>query len=903
MVTMSLNLNQTKTEVKAQSIAEHRGKQTLFEAFEQQAIKTPDKIAFIFETLKITYQHLNDRANLLARYLSNLGVAKGSRVGICCDRSSQMIVSVLAVLKVGATYVPIDPDLPLERIALMVEDTQIQLILTKFNVQPSLTALPISFICVDAQWEEIKEAGQKESVSKPTQRATPDDIAYIVYTSGSTGKPKGVPVRHRSVLNIIHATAKTLDFQEADVVFASCSFIFDISVLDIFLPLTHGGTLVMLPHRDRFDMNKHMVLIEQENVTMLIQGPMFWRALIEAGWQGKPNMRIISSAEHLPQSLVRPLLQLGCGLWNAYGPSETTIFSSIGKITTEAPLVQIGHPADLTAFYILDEALQPVAYGEEGELYISGIGINPEGYLNRPELSQEKFLPNTFSADPVYALMYRTGDRVKQLEDGTYQYLGRLDFQVKIRGYRIELGELETVLEQHPSIRQAVVIHQPAEKLEEHPKLFAFVKIETTTPVTPEDIKDYISQKLPHYFMPSFIIPLLAFPQTPTGKVDRKKLEAQKQEIIALHQQNETLTRQNQTPYAAATTPLEEQLVAYWQSLLSFAPIGIDDDFFALGGGSLQLIQLVTYFNQTLKLPISVEQVMNHSTIRKLSSFFHPSSRSKYSNIDVPFVSFNNKGSHRPLFGTHPLPDIARSFSPERPFYGLSQTYIRQTLPLENRDLAEVVNLWLQEIKRLQPTGPYNLMGYCARAPIAWELARVLEAEGHQVTLILFDPSLPPPCLNAAFLLYSAMIPNLRFKALLSQTNRKQLKKRKQIRFAFKQPYGANYDRYQLKPETRQRLEKMVSLQADINRYFYLEDLAVNYPDGFSLQPLQASVYYFLSHTIRNGPHRFYLRDIETRWRPLSKEAHIELVDVQHVHLIGHEGAPAISKTLKDKLF
>lgn len=900
---MSLNINQENTEVKAQSNTEHWVKLTLFEAFEQQAIKTPHKSAFIFETLKITYQQLNDRASLLASYLSKLGVVKGSRIGICCDRSSQMIISVLAILKLGAAYVPIDPDLPLERIALMVEDTQIQLVLTKFYFQPSLTTLPISFICVDAEWEVIKASQQKELASRPLQRPAPDDIAYIVYTSGSTGKPKGVPVKHHSVLNIIHSTAKTLNFQEDDVVFASCSFIFDISVLDIFLPLTHGGTLVMMHHRDRFDMKKHMSVFEQENVTMLIQGPMFWRALLEAGWQGKSNMRIISSAENLPQSLVVPLLQLGSGLWNAYGPSETTIFSSIGKITAETPLVNIGYPADLTAYYLLDETLQPVADGEEGELFISGIGINPEGYLNRPELSQEKFLQNPFSMDPVYALMYRTGDRVKRLPDGTYQYLGRLDFQVKIRGYRIELGELETVLEDHPSISQAVAIHQPAETLEEHPKLFAFVKTEANKTITIEEIKDYLAQRLPHYFMPSLIIPLVAFPQTPTGKIDRKKLEAQKQEIIALHEQNEAIQQQNQTPYAAATTPLEEQLVAYWQSLLAFAPIGIDDDFFALGGGSLQLIQLVTYFNQTLMLPISVEQVMNHATIRKLSSFFNPSSRPIYSNIHFPFVSFNTKGKSRPLFGTHPLPDIARAFGQNRPFYGLSQTFIRQKLPLEDRDLVEVVNLWLLEIKKLQPTGPYNLMGYCARAPIAWELARVLEAEGHQVNLILFDPSLPPPCLNAAFLLYSAMIPNLKFKKLFSHPHYKQLKKRKRVRFAFKQPHGAKYDQYQLKPETRQRLEKMVSLQVDINRYFYVEDLALSYPEAFSLKPINASVYYFLSHTIRNGPHRFYLRDIETRWRPLSQKAYIELVDVQHVQLIGHEGAPAISKTLQDKLF
>ncbi|MEH1935807.1 MAG: amino acid adenylation domain-containing protein [Nostoc sp.] len=426
----------------------------IHQLFEAQVERSPDSVAAIFAEQQITYCELNARANQLARHLQALGVGPDVLVGICVERSLEMIVALLAILKAGGAYIPLDPAYPQQRLSLMLSDSQVSVLLTQQHLLAQLPKHQAHIVCLDRDWQDIATQSQDNlDIS-----INPDNLAYVIYTSGSTGKPKGVQIMHCSVVNFLHFMGQHLELTEQDILLSVTTLSFDIAVLEIFLPITLGARVVMISREETMD-GTELIAKLTNGATVMQATPATWQLLLEAGWQGSKHLKILCGGEALPRKLAQQLQQRCATLWNVYGPTETTIWSATYKVISEDGHILIGRPIANTQFYILDSQLQPVPVGVSGELYIGGAGL-ARGYLNRPDLTDAQFIPNPFKkAEGNNDLrLYKTGDLVRYLPDGNIEYLSRIDHQVKIRGFRIELGEIEAVLSQHPSVKTGVVI-------------------------------------------------------------------------------------------------------------------------------------------------------------------------------------------------------------------------------------------------------------------------------------------------------------------------------------------------------------------------------------------------------------------------------------------------------------
>lgn len=442
-----------------QTQADYPEQSCIHQLFEAQVQRSPDSIAAIFAEQQITYHDLNARANQLARHLQTLGVGPDVLVGICVERSLEMIVAILAILKAGGAYIPLDAAYPQQRLSLMLTDSQLSVLLTQQHLLAQLPKYQAHIVCLDRDWQDIATQNQDNlDIS-----INPDNLAYVIYTSGSTGTPKGVQIMHCSVVNFLHFMGQHLELTEQDILLSVTTLSFDIAVLEIFLPITLGARVVMISREETMD-GTELIAKLTNAVTVMQATPVTWQLLLEAGWQGSKHLKILCGGEALPRKLAKQLQQR-CGiLWNVYGPTETTIWSATYKVVSEDGQVLIGRPIANTQFYILDSQLQPVSVGVPGELYISGAGL-ARGYLNRPDLTDARFIPNPFMKAEEYSIthssqqrLYKTGDLVRYLPDGNIEYLSRIDHQVKIRGFRIELGEIEAVLMQHPLVKTGVVI-------------------------------------------------------------------------------------------------------------------------------------------------------------------------------------------------------------------------------------------------------------------------------------------------------------------------------------------------------------------------------------------------------------------------------------------------------------
>ncbi|MBG1260771.1 non-ribosomal peptide synthetase, partial [Nostoc commune] len=508
----------------------------IHELFAQQAARTPNKIAVIFENKSLTYRELNTKANQLAHYLQKLGVQRETRVGICCDRSLEMAIALLAVLKAGAAYIPLDPAYPQERLGFILQDAQISILLTQNRLLNSLPENPAEILCIDKHIDNLES-------ENPLVKVYPNQLAYLIYTSGSTGTPKGVQILHRGLTNFLNAMAKMPGLTAKDTLLAVTTLAFDIAALEIFLPLIVGASLVLVPREVTLDGVQLAAAIEKHQITVMQATPATWRLLLASGWRGKEDLKIICGGEALDNSLAQQLISCSREVWNLYGPTETTIWSAAQKLSP-CESVTIGRPIANTQFYVLDDHLQPVPVGVPGELYIGGAGV-ARGYWQRPELTAERFVANPFTPPLAKATvytdlppliprciggksgspplqggvrggekdlcnrslakgrgareelwgggdfnsiasgfsLYKTGDRVRYLPNGNLEYLGRLDNQVKIRGYRIELGEIEAVLSQHPEVAEAVVTVREDEPRER--RLVAYIVLNTPLPNPP----------------------------------------------------------------------------------------------------------------------------------------------------------------------------------------------------------------------------------------------------------------------------------------------------------------------------------------------------------------------------------------------------------------------------------
>ncbi|HEX7833373.1 MAG TPA: amino acid adenylation domain-containing protein, partial [Thermoanaerobaculia bacterium] len=478
--------------------------------FEAQAARTPNRVALQFENETLTYRELNARANHIARRLRSLGVREETLVAILMDRSLDLLAALLGILKAGGAYVPLDPMYPVDRLEFMLEDSHAPVLVTQSSLA-SLLRTSATIFEVDRDLE-----GDERNVASSVRD---ENLAYVIYTSGSTGKPKGVQIPHRALINFLDSMREAPGLSEHDTIFAVTTLSFDIAGLELWLPLTTGARIELVSREIAADGRRLAEKLSRSDATVIQATPATYRMLIEAGWKGDPRLKILCGGEAMPRDLADALLTRCESLWNMYGPTETTIWSTIHRVTSDIASVNvpIGKPIANTQVYVLDANLQPAP---EGELFIGGDGV-ARGYLNRASLTAQRFVPDPFGAPG--ARMYRTGDAVRLLSDGSIEYLERLDHQVKVRGYRIELGEIENALRKQDGVANAVVIAR--DDLPGGKALVAYCIARGTLP-SAAALREHLRATLPEYMVPSHFATLDAFPLTPNGKIDRKALPA-----------------------------------------------------------------------------------------------------------------------------------------------------------------------------------------------------------------------------------------------------------------------------------------------------------------------------------------------------------------------------------------
>lgn len=573
--------------------------------FEAQVHHAPNRTALIFENQELTYAQLNARANQLAHYLSSLGARPGKFVGIFMERSVEMIVAVLGVLKSGAACIPLDSVYPKERLTFMLEDSGAPVVVAQ---QAQAATLPVSgarLVCLDSEWQAIS----KEPENAPQVAVTPEDWMYVIYTSGSTGRPKGVVVPHRVLVNLVAWHQSSLRQSQRTLQFASLNF--DVSFQEIFSTFISGGVLVVPPEPLRLDLQALGQYIQQHPVERFHLPPVVLQKLAEE-FTNHPEkfsaMReFVAGGEQLQitPAMVKFFRQLkDCRLYNHYGPSETHVMTSFPlpeQVDNWPALPPLGRPISNTELYLLDNYLQPVPIGVPGELYISGTCV-VHGYLKRPALTAERFLPNPFSNKPG-SRMYKTGDLVRYRPDGNVEFLGRNDFQVKIRGMRVELGEIEVELKRHPGVRDvAVVMHKDAQES----RLIAYVVFHAGQTVSSKELRDFLHERLPDHMVPAVFVSLEAFPLTPSGKIDRRALP-------------EPGRPESTRGYVAPRTELEEVLAIIFSEVLQVERIGIFDDFFELGGHSLLATQISSRIREALHVELPVRRIFESPAIDGLA--------------------------------------------------------------------------------------------------------------------------------------------------------------------------------------------------------------------------------------------------------------------------------------------
>jgi amino acid adenylation domain-containing protein/non-ribosomal peptide synthase protein (TIGR01720 family) len=569
---------------------------------EEQVEQTPNAVAIVFESESLTYRELNARANQLARYLQKRGVGVETPVGICLERSLEMVVGLLAILKAGAAYVPLDPDYPPERLSFLLADAGVPLLVTSEKLLERLPAVGGEILCLDREREII----DREEDALLNTGVGPDNLAYIIYTSGSTGQPKGAMNTHRGIVNRLLWMQETYNLTPEDRVLQKTPFSFDVSVWEFFWPLLAGATLVVAKPGGHRDSTYLAETIAEQGITTLHFVPSMLQVFLEEERLERCQglKRVICSGEALPRSLQdRFFERLNCELHNLYGPTEAAVDVTYHACQRNDPRasVPIGCPVANTHLYILDRQGQPVPVGVSGELHIGGVQV-ARGYLNRPELTAAKFIPDPFSDDPK-ARLYKTGDLARYLPDGNIEYIGRTDHQVKLRGFRIELGEIETVLNTYGGVREAVALVQ--ETIKGNPQLIAYL-VTTFPRPTSEELRDFLKQSLPEYTIPAFFVFLDSFPLTVNGKLDRKALPAPDEDL------------RSSGDFEAPRNLIEEALTKIWSEVLKVDKVGVRNNFFALGGDSILSMQIVSRSRQQ-GLRLTPKDVLQCQTIAELA--------------------------------------------------------------------------------------------------------------------------------------------------------------------------------------------------------------------------------------------------------------------------------------------
>lgn len=706
--------------------------------FDQQVERTPDAPAVMFGQETLSYRDLNFRANALANLLRSQGLGPDSVVGICVQRSFDMVASVLAVLKAGAAYLPLDPAYPHERLQFMLEDSHAAILLTQTELRHVFPNRNMPAVFLDQDWPHRAHP----SGENPENIATPESLAYLIYTSGSTGKPKGVGMVHRALANLIDwqlkdsrlgASAKTLQFT---------SLSFDVSFQEIFSTLCVGGVLVLIPAELRLNPPELWNFIAREKIARIFLPFVALQQLAEAAAAERTTAgalrEVVTAGEQLQ---VTPSLRElfvrhpEAALHNHYGPSETHVVTALtlsGDPRQWPALPSIGRPIQNTQVYLLDENGEPASPGSPGELLVGGVSL-ARGYFERPDITAERFIRDPFRRE-AGARLYKTGDLARWLPNGEIEFLGRMDQQVKIRGYRVELGEIEAALNKLPAVRESIVVAR--ERLPGQTELVAYLIAHQTGIVDTMQLRHELKQHLPDQMVPASFVLLEKFPLTSSGKVDRKSLPIPGLRIVAAAPANP-----NEKPWL----PIQFQLVQIWEEVLGVKPVGIRDNFFELGGHSLLAVKMMDRVREITGRQIPVTALLKKATITHLAELI----LGEEQNAVLPMIELQARGARLPYYFLHGdvigggfyVRDLSRLLGEDQPFYVLPPVEIPDgALP----SVEVMATQHLKDLRAHRPHGPYLLGGFCIGGLIAYEMAQRLSAVGEEVLFVaLIDPELP----------------------------------------------------------------------------------------------------------------------------------------------------------------
>jgi amino acid adenylation domain-containing protein len=699
---------------------------------EEQVEKTPDSVAVIYQSERLTYRQLNNRANQLAHRLQQSGVGPDVLVAVCAERSVELVVALLSALKAGGAYVPLDPEYPKDRLETILQDANPPVILTQTNLLDRLPAGARGVFCLDRDWPSL----ELESVENLPTICGGKSLAYAIYTSGSTGKPKGVPNVHEGIVNRLLWMQNMYKLTGSDRVLQKTPFSFDVSVWEFIWPLLTGATLVMARPGGHRDPAYLVNLIAEQRVTTLHFVPSMLSIFLEsADLERCRSVRLVfASGEALPFELQQRFFErMGSELHNLYGPTEAAVDVTYWacRPNSQLSIVPIGRPIANTQIYILDANLQPVPIGVPGELHIGGVGL-ARGYLNRPDLTAEKFIPDPFSEMPG-ARLYKTGDLARFLSDGNIEYLGRLDYQVKLRGFRIELGEIEAVLVECAGVLQAVVVVR-----EDHPgdkRLIAYLIAAPGKELDLENLRGDVKDKLPDYMVPSRLVLMERLPMTTSGKVDRKALPAP------------PLERGTTTTAVAPRNEVEARLALLFESVLGLPSVGVTDNFFDLGGHSLLAGRLLALVNEATGTQIPLSALFRGATVESLARLIEREPEAEHDPVVMEIQ--HGESGRLPFFAIVPPGEeslgyamLARHMGPAHTVYKIqgNAPVTRGKRPYSEQEMRALTDEYLAAMRSVQPHGPYCLGGLCDGTHIAEQIVLKLEAHGDEVGLFaIFD--------------------------------------------------------------------------------------------------------------------------------------------------------------------
>jgi amino acid adenylation domain-containing protein len=701
--------------------------EAIHDTFLRRATASPQALAVECNGRSWTNAQLAAYSSNLAARLASAGLAPGKLAALSVTRSPEMLGAVLAVLLTGAAYVPLDPQHPRERREQILADSQATFLLTDAPLDLKTSATVITL------------AGPTPTLAPFTPPSTaPDTLAYVIYTSGSTGRPKGVAIEHAALTNLLRSMQHTPGLNASDTLVAITTLTFDIAALELLLPLVTGARLVIATEQQARTPNLLLELLQQSRATVLQATPGAWRALIDAGWSSNLPLKALCGGEALSRSLANLILDRTPELWNLYGPTETTIWSSVNRVHRGEEIPRLGNPVANTQFYVLDHSLEPIPTGVEGELFIGGAGV-ARGYWHNPSLTAESFLPNPFGAGRIY----RTGDLVRRHEDGTLAFLGRADFQVKRNGFRIELGEIEAALERNSAVRQAVVLQRITDERtgsDAGSRLLAYVETDeahnTRPPTLDRILAAELERSLPEFMLPNAIVLLASLPRNTNGKIDRNALPN------VLDRADDSGIRTAQTQPEEFLEPrdvVERQLTELWQTTLGIPRISLRASFFSLGVGSLAALRLITKMNRVYSMDLGLASLISASTIESIAELV----RNRFSpNTSSSLVPIHPSGTRTPLFIVHGVGGnvvnfygLSKRMGAHQPVYGIQSQALLPGAPALIR-LKDMAALYLADIRKVQPHGPYKFLGYSFGGTVVLEMAHQLRAVGESVSLI-----------------------------------------------------------------------------------------------------------------------------------------------------------------------